>query len=68
MVRPENQHAVDVDRRKDEFRRRGSAENEVSRVTVQEEVHGPGEGVLLIKSVTYDMARYGVNDFGQDTI
>ena len=28
----------------------------------------PSEGVLLIKSVTYDVARDGVNDFGQDTI
>ena len=38
------------------------------RVFGKEGVHVPGEGVLLIKGVTCDMARNGVNYFGRRTM
>ena len=34
----------------------------------KEGVQVPSEGVLLIKSVVYDMARDGVNTFGHCTM
>ena len=43
-------------------------EVEVGRVVGKEGVQVPGEGVLLIKNVTYDMARDGVNTLGQYTM
>ena len=50
---------------------KGSQENEgveAGRITVREGVHVPGEGVPLIKDVTYDMARGDVKTVGQDTM
>ena len=38
------------------------------RVVGREGVQVPGEGVLVIKGVVRDMARDGVNFFGQCTI
>ena len=47
---------------------RWSEEGDVCRVVGREGVQVPGEGVLVIKGVVYDMARDGVNYFGQCTI
>ena len=43
-------------------------ENEVGRVVKREGVQVPGEDVLVIKGVVYDMARDCVNYFGQRTM
>ena len=46
---------------------RKSEEVEVGRVVGKEGAQVPGEGVPLIKGVTNDMARDGVNFFGGRT-
>ena len=43
-------------------------EVEVGRVVGKEGEQVPGDGVLLIKGVVYDMARDGVNTSGQCTM
>ena len=43
-------------------------EVEVDRVVGKEGVRVPDKGVLLIKDVVFDMARDGVNTFGQWTM
>ena len=43
-------------------------EVEVGRVIRREGVQVPGESVLLIKGIVYDMARDGVNYFGRRTL
>ena len=66
-VRPQNHAQVDVDRCR--VVSRGEEDHgkmkkvEVGRITVREGVHVPGEGVPLIKDVTYDTAHGDVNTF-----
>ena len=43
-------------------------ENDVGRVVKREGVQVPSEDVQVIKGVVYDMARDGVNYFGQRTM